>query len=170
MLSRHEPPLMAPYGATTKGPYGAPKRADGGSVKHSYVHAGAIRRATGGRTDNTNLNVLPESFVVPADVVSALPKAEGNSEAGHSFLDNRYKSGPAKEIGWTKGPVGYQKLVHGDVIPIVAAGGEHVLTPSQVAEEGDGDLEAGHHALRKMVEKVRAKNIKTLKQLPKPHK
>jgi hypothetical protein len=59
---------------------------------------------------------------------------------------------------------------HGDEhgVPIVAAGGEFVLSPDQVREAGGGDLDMGHKVLDEFVLRIRRELIKTLKNLPGP--
>ena len=54
--------------------------------------------------------------------------------------------------------------------PIVAAGGEYVLSPDEVRKAGDGDLDTGHRVLDDWVKQMRAKTIKTLQNLPGPKK
>lgn len=127
----------------------------------SQVHVGPILRATGGRTDNTPLDVAEGSYVLPADVVSGLPGAENNSAAGHRILDKMFKV-----------PHGTKKITHHGKKPvkIVAAGGEHVLSPEQVTMIGDGDIDDGHRALDAFVKRVRDQNISTLSRLPGPVK
>ena len=58
----------------------------------------------------------------------------------------------------------------GDPVPIVAAGGEYVLSPDEVIWAGGGDLDAGHRALDKWIVDTRAETVKTLKALPGPKK
>ena len=55
-------------------------------------------------------------------------------------------------------------------VPIVAAGGEMVLSPEEVMHVGGGDLDTGHRVLDEFVKRVRAKTIKTLTKLPGPAK
>lgn len=55
-------------------------------------------------------------------------------------------------------------------VPIVAAGGEYVIPPEDVAEIGKGDVDHGHKILDAFVKKMRAKTIKTLQKLPGPKK
>ena len=55
-------------------------------------------------------------------------------------------------------------------VPIVAAGGEHVLSPSQVRAVGHGDIDMGHRVLDAFVLKVRKELIHTLKNLAPPKK
>ena len=57
-----------------------------------------------------------------------------------------------------------------DLVPIVAAGGEYVITPEQVANLGKGNLDHGHKILDAFVKKTRAKTIDTLQKLPGPKK
>jgi hypothetical protein len=55
-------------------------------------------------------------------------------------------------------------------VPIVAAGGEYVLSPDQVRAAGRGDAEVGCKVLDEFVKRSRTQNIKTLKGLPGPAK
>lgn len=55
-------------------------------------------------------------------------------------------------------------------VPIVAAGGEHVLSPDQVRQVGHGDIDLGHRVLDSFVLKVRKELIHTLKNLAPPKK
>jgi hypothetical protein len=58
---------------------------------------------------------------------------------------------------------------HGDEgVPIVAAGGEYVLSPQQVRAAGRGDPELGCRVLDEFVKRSRAKHIQTLQKLPGP--
>ena len=58
----------------------------------------------------------------------------------------------------------------GEPVPIVAAGGEYVLSPDEVLWAGKGDLDAGHRALDKWITDTRKELIDTLKKLPPPKK
>jgi 8-oxo-dGTP pyrophosphatase MutT (NUDIX family) len=53
-------------------------------------------------------------------------------------------------------------------VPIVAAGGEWVISPRQVARVGGGDIDAGHRVLDDFVRQVRKELIGTLQKLPGP--
>ena len=54
-------------------------------------------------------------------------------------------------------------------VEIVAAGGEYVITPENVANRiGGGDVDAGHKNLDEFVKDYRAKTIQTLSKLPGP--
>lgn len=53
-------------------------------------------------------------------------------------------------------------------VPIVAAGGEWVISPEQVKRVGNGDLDAGHRVLDAFVKRVRKELIGTLQKLPGP--
>ena len=55
-------------------------------------------------------------------------------------------------------------------VPIVAAGGEHVLSPDQVRRVGNGDLDTGHRVLDAFVKRVRKELIGTLSKLPGPRR
>jgi hypothetical protein len=114
---------------------------------------GSLRHHGPGRTDDLEINVPGESFVIPADIVSAL--GQGNTEAGFAALESYFP--PIKE-----------ERAGGGGVPIVAAGGEFVVHPSHVARVGGGDVKKGHEALRDFVTLMRKKTIKQLKKLPKP--
>jgi len=113
----------------------------------SLVHSGP------GRHDDMNISVPAESFVIPADIVSAL--GDGNTLAGFKVLDRFFP----KAGGNTPG---------NDKVPIVAAGGEYVVGPEHVKRMGAGNLKQGHDRLREFVKELRAANVKRLKKLPAP--
>jgi hypothetical protein len=121
------------------------------------VH-GALHGFTGGRTDNTPINVQAGSYVIPADVVSNMPGAEGNTAAGFATLERWLKS-----MG-DPPPYPQQK----DAVPIIAAKGEFVIHPSHVKKIGGGDIKKGHDILDHLVKDIRAKAVKTMSKLPGP--
>lgn len=113
----------------------------------SLVHSGP------GRHDDMNISVPAESFVIPADIVSAL--GDGNTLAGFNVLDRFFpKSGGTTPVN--------------DKVPIVAAGGEYVVGPEHVMRMGNGNLKKGHEQLRNFVKELRSANVKRLKALPAP--
>lgn len=134
------------------------KRAGGGAVG---VHTGPIHSSVAGRTDHLPMHVQSGSYVIPADIVSAM--GEGNTMAGFKQINAMFGdagNGPARTDGGMGKPP----------VPIVAAGGEYVLSPEQVATAGDGDVDMGHRVLDEWVKRMRAKTIKTLTKLPGPKK
>jgi len=114
-------------------------------------HTGPITSTVAGRTDQHAIDVPPESFVIPADVVSAL--GQGNTNNGMEILTRMF---------------GKEKA--GEGVPIMAAGGEFVCGPQAVKRVGGGDLKKGHTNLRDFVKRVRQKHIETLRNLPGPHR
>jgi len=134
------------------------------------VHIGPIHAAVAGRTDHLNMHVPAGSYVIPADIVSAL--GEGNTDAGldvlddlcHDYNDNKQVS----MIGHNGGPKIEKE--HGALAPIVAAGGEYVIPPSVVTSLGGGDINHGHNLLDDTVVLARKDLIKTLSKLPGPKK
>lgn len=114
---------------------------------------GALRHHGPGRTDDLEINVPPESFVVPADIVSSI--GQGNTEAGFKVLEQMFPEQPV------------QRASGGDV-PIVAAGGEFIVHPEHVKRIGGGDVKKGHRELEKFVKTIRSRTIKALKKLPGP--
>lgn len=127
----------------------ARKYAHGGAV-----HAGPVPGETTGRSDKLPIDVESGSYVVPADVVSAL--GDGNSEAGYANLNKTFgQSAPRLARG-------------GAAVPIKISHGEYVVPPETVARIGKGDMEMGHRTLDKFVLGVRKQNIHKLSKLPPP--
>lgn len=120
---------------------------------------GSLRGKTPGRSDVLNISVPAESFVVPADAVSAI--GDGNTESGLAALEKMF---PQVAEGRANGGVA------GSKVPIVAAAGEFIVHPEHVKRVGGGDVKKGHKALETMVKTIRAKTIKKLKGLPSPAK
>lgn len=140
------------------------------------LHTGPIHSAVAGRTDHLPLHVPNGSYVLPADIVSA--SGEGNTIAGFKAMRRTFAGLPyakgAAPYGQSGGPYGEAlgRADGGEVggVPIVAAGGEYVLTPEEVMRAGDGDLETGHRVLDEFVKRLRAQTVDTLKNLPGPKK
>lgn len=140
------------------------------------AHVGPIVSADPGRTDTHPIDVHAGSYVVPADIVSAL--GENNSLAGMKILDKMFNATPYT----AGGPATYQSIVNGpkqisaggkvagksSQVPIVAAGGEYVIAPDAVSRIGQGNMDRGHKILDAFVKKVRRDHIKTLSKLPGP--
>ncbi|MCV9940902.1 hypothetical protein OIU35_31515 [Boseaceae bacterium BT-24-1] len=118
------------------------------------IMVGGLLTQVPGRTDLMEISVPADAYVLPADVVSAL--GEGNTLAGVKVLEDLFGAGQFEETD-DRPP-----------IPIIAAGGEFVVTPAQVLAAGGGDMEAGHDELDRFVKGVRAELVKTLKKLPGP--
>jgi hypothetical protein len=139
------------------------KKAAGGETgptkpgEASTTHEGPIKAPVAGRTDHLPMHVASGSYVVPADIVSAI--GEGNTETGFAILDHMIKMR-------NKG----DQPQSGPSVPIVAAGGEYVIPPIAVIHFGGGEMDRGHKALDEWVKSERAKTIKTLKKLPGPKK
>lgn len=131
----------------------------GGSVQRTQeiAHVGPIHSPVSGRTDHLPMHVMAGSYVIPADIISAM--GEGNTMSGFKQMNWMLKDSPQPP----------SVLPVGDV-PIVAAGGEYVITPEQVKWVGNGDLDLGHSVLDDFVVQQRAKTVKTLKNLPGPKK
>lgn len=130
----------------------------GGATK---LHTGAIKAPVAGRTDHLPMHVPSGSYVIPADIISAI--GEGNTAHGFDIIDYMVKQRKA-----SGGDV--DEMANGDPVAIVAAGGEYVIPPDAVRGFGDGDLDAGHKALDEWVKSERANTIKTLQKLPAPKK
>lgn len=152
--------------------------------RRGEIHEGPIHSTVAGRTDHLPVHVESGSYVIPADIISGM--GEGNTIAGFKHI-HRMFGGLPRQAGPTpyggsggpynsgshpynqdKGPYGMASGGSTDAVPIVAAGGEDVLTPDQAREAGDGDLDRGHRVLDKWVVLMRKELIKTLKKLPGP--
>jgi hypothetical protein len=142
-------------------------RAEGGplmmampAAETSKVHIGPIHSPVAGRTDHLPMHVPSGSYVIPADIVSSL--GEGNTMAGFRAVKMMFRDAPQGAYAEGGGV--------GEPVPIVAAGGEYVLTPDEVMWAGKGDLDVGHRALDKWITGTRQELINTLKKLPGPKK
>ena len=170
-------------------------KADGGEITTEKVHVGPIHSSVAGRTDHLPIHVPSGSYVIPADIISSL--GEGNTMAGFKVAQSIFSATPdgEKKLGQSLpyvgggmpyeasgGPYGEGGLPYGaepppkarggysETVPIVAAGGEYVISPEEVASVGGGNVEDGHRILDEFVKQQRAKTVKTLKNLPGPKK
>jgi len=143
---------------------------------HGKLHVGPIHSSVAGRTDHLPMHVPSGSYVIPADIISAM--GEGNTMAGFKHMRRVFGGEPygqsGSPYGQGAGPYGepVARAAGGDVegVPIVAAGGEYVLSPEQVRMAGQGDLDLGHKVLDHFVKSMRAKTVRTLEKLPGPKK
>lgn len=148
-------------------------------------HSGPIHSPVAGRTDHLPMHVKSGSYVLPADIISAM--GEGNTMAGFKAARKMFQTlmaygqkekpygSEAPLYGAEGGPYGAKFAKGGDVmdeglVPIVAAGGEYVATPDEVTAVGKGDIDRGHEILDEFVKHLRKKTIKTLQKLPGPKK
>jgi hypothetical protein len=149
---------------------------------------GMLNSTIPGRTDKIPLNLKAGSYVLPADIPSAL--GQGNTMAGGEILKKMFSSGPygmapMRGAGRPNMPrlnLSPQKIPkqfakkggktedNDSHVPIVAAGGEYIVHPDVVRDIGHGSMKAGHSVLDKFVLKVRKHHIETLKKLPPPKK
>lgn len=148
---------------------------DGGEGMTSQsVHVGPIHSAVAGRTDHLPMHVPSGSYVIPADIVSAA--GEGNTMAGFRIMRRIFSGVPYSGEGFPYGQsdTPYNEPLPGKAeggaatVPIVAAGGEHVVSPEEVMRIGEGDLETGHRVLDEFVKRMRRETVKTLQNLPGP--
>lgn len=162
-----------------------------------YASGGLIRSIVPGRTDKIPMNVRSGSYILPADIPSAL--GQGNTEAGAQILSKMFKMGPygsgmtgaiphARPPHMARMNLGYQRMPgmmhmlrmprlaqkggeqteNSEDVPIIAAGGEMEIPPEVVKQVGHGNMTAGHRVLDKFVLKVRKHHIETLKKLKPP--
>ena len=160
------------------------REAGGGTYQIPYVHKqkiktphlrGPIHSVVSGRTDHFPVTVDSGSYVLPADIISGAPGAEGNTIAGFAHAKRVFggtpRGGGSQPYNHEGGPYG---MAHGGAaptgVPIVAAGGEYVVHPDAVREVGGGDLDTGHRVLDAFVLKIRKELIHTLKHLAPPKK
>lgn len=149
----------------------------GSSIR--MAREGMINSSIPGRTDKLPMNVKSGSYILPADIPSAL--GQGNTMAGGDILKRMFSSGPygmptMKGRSGSGFPRSRMRQNGGEAggeeddrhIPIIAAGGEYIIHPDVVRDLGHGDLKVGHKVLDRFVLNVRKENIKTLKKLPGP--
>jgi len=143
------------------------------------VHEGPIHSPVAGRTDHLPMNVASGSYVIPADIISAM--GEGNTMAGFKVARKMFSSQPymvnekqpydSAEQPYSEGkPYGARAAGGAAPVEIVAAGGEYVISPKDVLRIGKGDMDHGHASLDEFVKSYRQKTIHTLKKLPGPKK
>ncbi len=156
------------------------------NTRRSSHPQGMIKSSIPGRTDKIPMDVPPGSYILPADIPSAL--GQGNTMAGEKILGSMFNIGPYGS-GATGGIKPARPLAHygprintrapriskfaeggetDEAVPIIAAGGEYVIHPETVTEIGHGNMEAGHKVLDKFVLTVRKNHIGTLKGLKPP--
>ncbi len=164
------------------------RRASGGGVGNfnperaaafGLAKQGMINSDVPGRTDKLNLKVPTGSYVIPADIPSAI--GEGNTKAGGSILDKMFTKGPygmnlpkTKRLGSGRGSSLTKKMRFADggatpdAMDIVAAGGEYLVHPEAIAHLGGGNMDTGHAILDAFVKHVRDNHIQTLRNLKPP--
>ena len=147
------------------------------------VHEGPIHSPVAGRTDHLPMHVKSGSYVIPADIIGAM--GEGNTMAGFKVARRMFSSNPYFQKSMSpygssspiynsdEKPYGARAAGGGtpgndDLVPIVAAGGEYVISPQDVTRLGEGDIDKGHKLLDSFVTKYRKKTIKVLQNLPGP--
>ena len=152
-------------------------RAEGGQV-----FEGPIVSEVPGRTDKHEMDVGAGSYVLPSESVSHL--GENNTLAGLKHLRELGSHGIRNLVHSAKGAndiVRKNRIRRalggatnddetGHPIPVVTAGGEHVLSPDEVRVIGDGDMTLGHRLLDNWVLEQRKKHVKTLQKLQPPAK
>lgn len=148
-------------------------------------HVGPINSVVPGRTDNHPLRVPSSSYVLPADHVSSL--GQGNTSAGMQILGRMFPGSSGGPYGATGGGIAHgpgaprpPRLMsdrggsrgegHAGPVDIMAAGGEFVVSPADVARIGGGDVKHGHNVLDEWVKANRKLHVKTLRKLPGPAK
>ena len=126
-------------------------RATGGAASEK-VYVGPIHSSVAGRTDHLPINVPSGSYVLPADIISAM--GEGNTMAGFRAANKVF---------------GTQEVGEETPTEVIVAGGEYIIDPRNVAARvGGGDMAIGHKNLDDFVHKYRELTVQTLKKLPGP--
>jgi hypothetical protein len=140
------------------------------------VHVGPIHSPVAGRTDHLPVHVPSGSYVIPADIISAM--GEGNTMAGFKVANTIFSKvpymqgmpGADAQLGLPEKKASGGAASMGDPVPVVVAGGEYVISPEDVTHLGEGDLDAGHRVLDSFVLKMRKKTVEKTKKLPGPKK
>lgn len=127
-----------------------------------YASGGFINSDIPGRTDRIPTSVQSDSYIIPADVISGL--GQGNSLSGARIMEEIISGGhrPKFSNGGSSSA--------GSKVPVIIAGGEFKVSPTQVLRLGNGSMKRGHEILDGLIKNVRAHTIKQLKSLPPPRK
>lgn len=120
---------------------------------------GLVPGQSGGREDAVRVSVQGGSYVIPADVVSAL--GAGNTLNGAQKLDRLL----AERGGFADGGATPSST---PLVPVRLSGGEFVVDPAHVTQLGQGDLDYGHDILDEFIKRTRTDHVKTITALPKP--
>ena len=109
-----------------------PKFQSGGGV------TGPLLGLDGGRTDSLPISVPEGSYVIPSDIVSGIPSAQGNSLAGHNALAKLFASLP---LSPDEAPYGAPSpnLPKGRTMPGLVS--EHRLMDKALAKGGNAGKE-----------------------------
>lgn len=91
-----------------------------GGVKKIKVHKGPIHSSVAGRTDHLPMHVASGSYVIPADIISAM--GEGNSMAGFKVAKSIFSVKGAYDQGEGM-PYGGGEMPYGQPVPHKAGGG-----------------------------------------------
>lgn len=132
-------------------------------------HVGAIASVVPGRTDKHPMSVPTGAYVLPADHISHM--GQGNTLAGLKAAEGLFGR---SYVPGRKGRSLAPKAAGGAATtPIVAAGGEFVISPHAALkwfhqQGGRGGLPQAHEALDKWVMDTRKKHIEELAGLPPP--
>lgn len=143
-----------------------PKAAAGGGIG-AYSHGGPVidkgflKSDVPGRTDNLAITVPHGAHVIPADVVSVL--GQGNSLAGAKHLREALDGLPipGRKTG------GGISDTH---TPILAAGGEFIVSPDEVNAWGENNQKRGHDRIDQMIVRVRKAGAHKMLKLKGPKK
>lgn len=121
--------------------------ARGGKTK---THSGPIHSSVAGRTDHLPMHVASGSYVIPADIISAL--GEGNSMAGFKVAKNIFSAPGPYGQSTDAMPYGASGLPYGVPSPRKAAGGATAKSapPSRPAGLAGGNK--GYTGLKDMVD------------------
>ena len=87
---------------------------------HSKVHSGPIHSTVAGRTDHLPMHVKNGSYVIPADIISAM--GEGNTMAGYKVARDIFSPSNRSYVK-TDAPYGAEGLPYGRTKPRKANGG-----------------------------------------------
>lgn len=144
-----------------------------------YHGGGIVEGNSGGRTDRVPLSVDADSFVMPAAELSVL--GQGHNVAGAKIMDGILASGPFGTAAPKRGRRADGGNSSGAMSRVLVASGEYIIPRAKVEELGKrlraggkskarSDLAAGHAYLHDFVLKIRAHEMKRLKNAPSPKK
>ena len=116
------------------------------------THSGPIHSSVAGRTDHLPMHVASGSYVIPADIISAL--GEGNSMAGFKVAKNIFSAPGPYGQSTDSMPYGASGLPYGVPSPKKAAGGKATSAPPARPANlgGGGGGGGGYKGLKDMVD------------------
>lgn len=132
------------------------------ALQQPVKRGGPIKRADGGNAPGYPLPQPKPTYLSP----SMFPQPTVDQLAA-ALPPNVLQPAPAKQKKAEGGGMQQPKQGRGEMVPIVVAGGEHIIYPQTIMKKF-GDLKKGHKILDQFVLKSRKKNVEDIRKLKPP--